>query len=164
MHWFGFGHHTLWLFRKALVVKPDDIEGLHRLRAAHGAAPWFKRAQRKAWTKASDPERREKIAAAKRGKPRSPATIAKMRKAATGRKHTAATRAKMRRSARCRRGEDHGADPLRSAIAAPHSQAVRRAKVSWPGGPARRETGKVGFILARGVWFNALRPLVFSND
>jgi NUMOD3 motif len=70
-----------------LGVKENN-EGTIRLRRANGKAPWFRRAQRLAWAKARDPVRIEKIAAAKRGKPRPPAVHAALRRANVGRKLT----------------------------------------------------------------------------
>lgn len=90
------------MLRKALGLNYNDNKGLHRLRMAHAAELWFKATQRKAWSKARDPDRRAKIAESKRGMLRPPEVIEAMRIANTGRKHTAAARAKMSESHRLR--------------------------------------------------------------
>jgi hypothetical protein len=56
---------------KALGVGATN-EGTSRLRRDYSQEPWMKRARLKSYAKHSDPQRRAKIAAAKRGKPRPP--------------------------------------------------------------------------------------------
>jgi hypothetical protein len=68
-HWWGVGMFTVWKWRKALGVGATT-EGTSRLRSAYCGEPWFAAARRKAHAKAGDTARREKIAAARRGKPR----------------------------------------------------------------------------------------------
>jgi hypothetical protein len=58
-----------------LAVQPNDGEPLptdweSRLRRDHFAEPWGEAARQLAWSKAGDPERRAKIAAAQKGRPR----------------------------------------------------------------------------------------------
>jgi hypothetical protein len=67
--WWGVTPQTVTVWRKALGVPPTTV-GTSKLRSAHFHEPWARRAQKKAVAKARDPERRAKIAAAKRGKPR----------------------------------------------------------------------------------------------
>jgi hypothetical protein len=86
---------TKW--RKALGVTQIN-DGTLRLKIAYSDEPFFKRAQQKAWTKARDPQRRAKIAAAKRGKPRPAHVIEAMAAARLGTKHTAQTRCRMSES------------------------------------------------------------------
>jgi hypothetical protein len=93
-HWWGVGGNTVWRWRKALGV-PAINEGIHRLKVRYAKEPFFTRAQRKAWSKARDPERRAKIAAAKLGKPRPPEVVAKIGAANRGTRHTDETRRKM---------------------------------------------------------------------
>src|SRR5947209_8042232 len=69
--------------------------GHGRLRVRYVKEPFFKRAQRKAWSKARDPVRRAKIAAAKLGIPRPPEVVAKMAASKRGSRHSEATRRKM---------------------------------------------------------------------
>lgn len=93
-HWWGVGTTRVWLWRRAAGVEANN-QGTRKLRQAYSREPGFQEFQRAARSIKQDPERRAKIAAAKRGVPRSKATIAKMRKAATGRKASAVTRTKM---------------------------------------------------------------------
>jgi hypothetical protein len=91
-HWWGVCGDRVWKWRKALGV-PRTNDGTYRLRVHYGREPFFKRAQRKAWSKARDPERCAKIAAARRGKPRPPEIVAKMNR--LGSRHSKSTRRKM---------------------------------------------------------------------
>jgi len=65
----GVTGQTVTAWRRALVVGPTTA-GTSKLRLAHFREPWALEAQKKAWAKARDPQRRAKIAAARRGKPR----------------------------------------------------------------------------------------------
>ena len=78
-HWFGVGYANMARWRDALGVA-GLTAGSARLRAAA----------------ALDPERREKIAAARIGKPRPAHVIEAMRNGRTGKPHTDEARAKMR--------------------------------------------------------------------
>jgi len=101
-YWFGFGSDRVWKWRKALGV-PQANAGTTKLLQANADTDWFRAARAKAHTKLSDPARCEKIAAAKRGKPRPRHVIEAMRKGRTGLKHTAEARQKMSEANR-RRG------------------------------------------------------------
>ena len=102
VHWWGVSAATARKWRQALRV-PANNEGTMVLRVAIANSPTSKVARQKAWSKASDPVRREKIAASKRGKKRPPAVVAKMRARMLGQKPTKATRHKMSEAHR-RRG------------------------------------------------------------
>src|SRR5690348_12679786 len=65
-HWWGVSIWLVWRWRKALGV--EATEGTNQLQRAYGHEPWAERGRRKARRKARDPRRREKIAAARRGK------------------------------------------------------------------------------------------------
>jgi hypothetical protein len=93
-HWWGVSADMVWKWRKALDVPRTNV-GTHRLKVRYGQEPFFKRAQRKAWSKARDPERCAKIAAAKLGKPRPPKVLAAMAAAKLGTRQTQATRRKL---------------------------------------------------------------------
>jgi len=93
-HWWGVSGQTVTASKKALGV-PVTTEGTSKLRSAHFHEPWAREAQKKAWAKARDARRREKIAAAKRGKPRPAHVIEAMRQANLGKQHSAETRRKM---------------------------------------------------------------------
>ena len=93
-HW-GVSPQTVVKWRRRLGLTGKMPAGTTVLRSKYFHEPWADEMRRKAWAKARDPVRREKIAAAKRGKPRSMETIAKMRAAATGKRASASTRRKM---------------------------------------------------------------------
>lgn len=93
-YWFGMAACTASKYRQALGVEPNN-QGTQRLRREHGNSEWFAAARRKAWTKARDPVRREKIAAARRGKSRPRHVIEAMRTANLGRPLSADRRRKM---------------------------------------------------------------------
>lgn len=96
-HWWGAGHSSVAKWRHELEV-PRNNKGTLQLRVEHFSEEWADEARKKAYAKARDPERREKIAAARYGKKRPQSVIDAMRKANTGRKASAATRAKMSRT------------------------------------------------------------------
>jgi hypothetical protein len=68
-HGWGVGKWQVWTWRKALGVGATT-EGTSRLRSDYTREPWAAEARRKAHAQAQDPQRREKIAVARRGKPR----------------------------------------------------------------------------------------------
>ena len=67
-HWWGIGHWSVWQWRKSLGVGAT-AEGASRLRRDYCQEPWAKRARQKSYAKHRDPQRRAKIAAARRGNP-----------------------------------------------------------------------------------------------
>ena len=75
------------------VASPN--EGDRRLLAAYGRSPMGKRRMKAMHAKGSDPIRREKIAAARRGKPRPKHVIEALRKANVGKHPSKSTRQKM---------------------------------------------------------------------
>jgi hypothetical protein len=101
-HWWGVSDLTVWTWRKALGVGATT-EGTSRLRREYFSQPWAEEARERGWAKARDPEHREKIAAAKRGKPRPPHVIDAVRRAHTGKRHSPEARRKMSEAQR-RRG------------------------------------------------------------
>jgi len=102
-HWFGVGPFTVWKWRRALGVD-RNTEGTRRLFSENSQTnPAVIEGLAKAHSKAKDPERRAKIAAAQRGKPRPKSAMQGAWKANRGRKHTAEARAKMSAAQR-RRG------------------------------------------------------------
>ena len=92
-HW-GITTQTVTKWRRRLGIKGEPL-GTSILRTRHFEEPWAEETRKKAWAKARDPVRREKIAAAKRGKPRPKHVIEILRKANLGRKHTEEARRKM---------------------------------------------------------------------
>ena len=90
----GVSGQTVTAWRKALNV-PVTTDGTSALRSAYFREPWVKRMRENSLAKVRDPERRAKIAAAKRGKPRPPEVIEAMRKARLGKPLSAETRKKM---------------------------------------------------------------------
>jgi hypothetical protein len=88
---------TVTKWRKALGV-PFANEGTLRFKVAFGKSPATQPALAAMHATLHDPKRAAKIAAAKRGKPRSPATLAKMKR----HRHSATSKAKMSAAARAR--------------------------------------------------------------
>ncbi len=82
-HWWGVDVQTVWRWRKALGVSATT-PGTSRLRSDYTKEPWAIEAQTAMNAKAGDPERREKVAAAKRGKPRPRHVVEAMRQARIG--------------------------------------------------------------------------------
>lgn len=103
-HWFGVTPQTVSKWRKALDV-PIATEGTSRLHFEAAHTPALVEARKKAVAKNQDPERRAKIAAARRGVKRSPETVAKMVAGRLGRKVSAKTRAKMSASQKRKHAE-----------------------------------------------------------
>jgi hypothetical protein len=92
-HW-GVTAQTVTRWRKALGVGHVN-EGTHRLRSDLAFEPGPTAGREKGQAKNSDPARRERIAAAKRGRPRPPHVVEAMRKGRLGTPHSAEARAKM---------------------------------------------------------------------
>ena len=76
-YWWGVTGQTVTKWRKALGV-PVTNEGTHRLRSEYTDEPWSIEARKKGQAKNGEPQRREKIAAAKRGVPRPWSVIKKL--------------------------------------------------------------------------------------
>jgi hypothetical protein len=92
-YWWGVTAQTISKWRGVMGVG-SDTDGSRELRREHGKRN-IKTVGPRLWSKAHDPERAAKIAAAKRGKSRPPHVIEAMRKANIGRKLSAAHRAKL---------------------------------------------------------------------
>ena len=90
----GVRGQTVTAWRRALGVGPTTA-GTSKLRSAHFHEPWAREARKKAVAKSRDNDRREKIAAARRGKPRPAHVIEAMRQANLGKPLSAETRRKM---------------------------------------------------------------------
>jgi hypothetical protein len=93
-HWWGLTSQTITKWRKALGIGPVT-RGTSALRRAHALQPWANQAREKAWAKANDPIRCEKIAASKRGKPRPPEVCRAIGVAQIGKRMTQISRQKM---------------------------------------------------------------------
>ena len=102
-YWFGVSPQTVTVWRRNLGV-PATNPGTSALRSDYFFEPWAKKAQKKAWAKAKDPDRCAKIAASKVGKKRPQHVIEAMRKGRTGKPHSAETRKKMSMSQQANRG------------------------------------------------------------
>jgi NUMOD3 motif len=101
-HWFGVGPVTVWQWRRALGVD-RKTEGTSRLQSENSQTnPGVIAGLAKAHGTAQDPERRARIAAAQRGKPRPRSAMEAAWEANRGRKHTAEARAKMSAAQRWR--------------------------------------------------------------
>ncbi len=98
--WWGVTSPTVTAWRKALGIVGQVNEATHKVRFAHARAPEVVEALAKAQERSRDPEadrpRREKIAEAKRGRPRPPHVSEAVARAHRGMKHRAQTRARMR--------------------------------------------------------------------
>jgi len=93
-HWWGLTSQTITKWRKALEIGPVT-RGTSALRRAHALSPWADLAREKAWAKANDPIRCEKIAASKRGKHRPPEVCRAIGAAQIGRKISRVSRLRM---------------------------------------------------------------------
>ena len=100
-YWWGVTPQTVSKWRKLLGVGATT-DGTSRLRSEYCHEPVMDEARKKAWAKAKDPVRREKIAAAKRGRRRPRSVIRKMIQAKTGTKASDETRRKMSDSHKAR--------------------------------------------------------------
>jgi hypothetical protein len=100
-YWWGVDIQTVWRWRKVLGVGATT-PGTSRLRSDYTKEPWAIEAQAAMQAKAGDPERREKIAAAKRGKARPPHVIEAMRQARIGTHHSDEARRRMSEAQRAR--------------------------------------------------------------
>jgi hypothetical protein len=101
-HWWGVDNRTVTKWRRALGVDVTTA-GASRLRSEYANETWAIEAFAKAHSKARDPERRRKIAEARRGKPRLRHVLDAMHNARRGSHHTEEARQKMSEAQR-RRG------------------------------------------------------------
>jgi hypothetical protein len=92
--WWGIAPCTVSKWRRALDVARSN-EGTNRLLVAKNQTEVMQLARQKAYAKARDPERRAKIAAARRAKKRPKHLMEALRKANLGRKHSEETRKAM---------------------------------------------------------------------
>jgi NUMOD3 motif len=132
-HGWGVGKWQVWTWRKALGVGATT-EGTSRLRSDYAREPWAVQARRKAVTKAQDPERRGKIAAARRGKPRPPHVVQAVITAHRGKPLSEETRRKMS-AAHKRRG---------TLVPGTRLWTAEEDELVWtlPRGEAARRTGR----------------------
>jgi hypothetical protein len=100
MHFWGVKANTVWTWRKALGV-PQYNQGTTALKSEL-LSPWLDEIRPAAIAVAGSAERREKIAASGRGKPRPPHVIEAVRKVHAGRAHTEEARRKMSEASRKR--------------------------------------------------------------
>jgi hypothetical protein len=98
-YWWGVTPQTITKWRKALGVAATT-EGTSRLRSRHAHEPWADEARRLAWAKARDPERRAKISAAKKGKPKPPHVIEAMQAGRRARPDNEESRRRMSESSK----------------------------------------------------------------
>lgn len=93
-NWWGITPQTITKWRKGIGVESQTV-GTHLLRKEHGREDWFREVQKLAVAKADDPERRRKIADARRGKPRPKWIIEAMRQVNLGHPPSDETRKRM---------------------------------------------------------------------
>jgi hypothetical protein len=139
-HWWGIGLWSVWQWRKALGIGATT-KGTSRLRREHFKEPWADQMRKKAWAKVGDPERRAKIAEAKRGKPRPPHVGEAVAAAHRGKRASEATRRKMSASHK-RRGTrpPKAARPWTAEEDALAARCRRRKCPGGRGGRSRRST------------------------
>lgn len=94
-YWFGVGMDTVWKWRRSLGVERVNVGTSALLSRNAPDTVQSEKANERRGPALKSAERAEKIAAAKRGKPRSPETIEKMRRANLGKKASDETRAKL---------------------------------------------------------------------
>jgi hypothetical protein len=137
-HCWGVGLWSVWQWRKALGVCAVT-EGTVRLKHDHALAPGITAGRAKAHAMSRDPEtgaaRREKIAAAKRGKPRPAQVIEAMRKGCTGKPHDEEARRTMSEAQRRR-----GARPPKAGRS--WTEAEDALVVRLPASQAAERTGR----------------------
>jgi hypothetical protein len=90
----GVSGQTVTAWRKALNV-PVTTDGTSALRSGHFRQIWPTRMRANSLAKVRDPDRRAKIAASKRGKPRPPHVLEALLKANLGKSASAKTRRHM---------------------------------------------------------------------
>jgi hypothetical protein len=141
-HWFGVNFQTVTKWRKALGV-PQLNFGTRKLWEANAAAGYFWQGVKASKANSSDPLRRARHAAARRGKRQSAQSIEKTRRANFGRKHSAETRRKLVEAWKRRRlgkrgpgGGDWKAWEDALVQAAPISEAMRwtgrtKSAIQW---------------------------------
>jgi hypothetical protein len=141
-HWWGVRPLQVSKWRRPLGVGATT-EGTSRLRSAYCEEPWFTAGRRKAQAKAADPERRAKIAAARKGKPRPRHVIEAMAAARRGKPHSEETRRRMSEAHRRR-----GTWP--PAAGRPWTLAEDEAVCTLPAREAARRTGRsLGVVHSR---------------
>src|SRR6266566_1286852 len=107
-YWWGVSRSTVHKWRKALGVPPINA-GTQQLLSAYVDTPIFRRKQRKAWAAEWTPERREKLAAANRGKKMPEAVRLKISAAHRGKRRSIETRHTMSLAQRRRWLRTHAA-------------------------------------------------------
>jgi hypothetical protein len=93
-HWWGVGMYAVWKWRKALGVGATT-RGTSRLRSDYTKEPWAVEAWANRYAGPGEARRRKKIAAARRGKPRSPHVVEAVRQAHRGTHASEETRRRM---------------------------------------------------------------------
>jgi hypothetical protein len=100
-YWWGVDPQTVSTWRRLLGVE-RATPGTSRLHSDYAGEPWADAMRRESVTKARDPERRAKTAAARRGHPRPPHVIEAMAEARRGSHHSDEARRKISRTLRKR--------------------------------------------------------------
>jgi SOS response associated peptidase (SRAP)/NUMOD3 motif len=133
-HWWGIMTQTVTKWRKALGVGMVTA-GTRKLFQDAAAQPAIVEALKKAHSKARDPQRRENIAAARRGTKRPAHVVEAVRKAHLGKKHSAEARQKMSEAQRKR-----GARPPKAGR--PWTVTEDQLVEQLPPAEAARQTGR----------------------
>lgn len=112
-HWWGVTPQTISRWRKVMSVGPNTV-GSAALRRGHGLRNWLK-VKSRLLSKAQDPQRADKIAAARHGKPRPAHVMEPARQANIGRKPSRTARANMSAAQRARGARPPWLNPAWSA-------------------------------------------------
>ncbi len=149
-HWWGVTAQTVTVWRKELGIGPTT-EGTSQLRSALAQEPAITAGRMKAVAKARDPERRAKIAAARRGKPRPRHVIEAVIRAHRGKPLPEETKRKI--------GEAHRRRGTRPPKAGrPWTAEEDRLLAELPDAEAARRTGRtLGAVAARRRFLRILR-------
>jgi hypothetical protein len=143
-HWFGVTPQTVTKWREALAIQRVN-KGTHELLSRLAFTPEKVAGRKKAQAKAGDPDRRAKIAAARRGKRMSAKVKEALRKANTGRSLSVEHRkmlsiAQRRRGARPPKAGSSGtAEEDRMLLVMPPAQAAAETGRSLTAVYSRRE-------------------------
>jgi len=161
-HWWGITAQSVWKWRRGLGV-PATTRGTSRLRREYFEEDWAQEAREKAQAKARDPERRAKIAAAKKGKPRPRHVVKAMVAAHRGKRLSDETRRRMSEAHRRRGTKAPAAGPAWTAREdallgkLPDAEVARRTRRTLNAVQCRRQTLRITKHGSRGRGFAVAR-------
>jgi len=157
-HWWGVTAQSVWKWRRGLGV-PATTRGTSRLRREYFEEDWADEAREKAHAKNRDPERRAKIAAAKRGRPRPKYVREAISAAQRGKRLSEETRRKMSEAHRRRGTQPPAAGPTWTAREdawlgkLPDAEVARRTRRTLNAVQCRRQILRIAKHGSRGRGF-----------